>query len=374
MRGAYGHIPSVILEGDSQDWRLLQTKVECLHASDLELTWWTKHLVPLCDHFLRAVNGDADRDHWRNIVKIIERYGTEDLNGWLLKFIPYLKHDKNEPAIHKNPILELAVFPEPTGDRTDLSGEITGCTSDMLPTGISRAPVTLQNRETGQTEELEFVAGLIGVAQSSVDLSVRPLTGWAICQGVAIDQQIARLRQQHEVLPPFGMEPEEMRQRIFRDGIPADLWRFYSETNGATITFPGSRARCRILPLGEIVPIWNSVSVCNELKTLQKQLAISMEEFNEQRDFLLAYGSLLRIADPGDGKWYVFGHDPEVYRGLTHRVGSWPSKEERDRRPVFLWDGERKQESFRLAAPSFTEWLTMLLDGLLPGFRDNVKT
>jgi hypothetical protein len=360
-------IPSVILEGAPEDWRLLRTKIECLHATDLELTWWTKHLVPLCDHFVRAAEGDIDVHHWRNLCKIIQRYGIEDLNGWLLRFIPYLKHGKNEPVIHRNPTLELTIFPDPTGDRNELSGKITGCTSDMLPRGLSRGPVTCKNHATGQMEELEFVAGLVGVAQSPHDLSLRPLTGWAICQGVAINQQIARLRQQHEVLPPTGMEPGEMIRQVFRNGLPGDVWRFYSETNGAIVTMPKSKARCRILPLAEVGPIWDPIRAFDELKTLQNQESLSMEELKERRDFYWAYGWLLKIADLGNGKMYVFGHYPEVHRGLAHHVGSWPSKAEREAQAVFVWTGERKEESFCLAAPSFVEWLTKLLDGSLIG-------
>jgi len=358
-------IPSVILEGNPDDWRLLRTKVECLNASDLELSWWTKHLIPLCDQFVRAASGDVDRSHWENLCKIIQRYGTEDLNGWLLKFIPYLKHSKNEPAIHRNPILELTIFPGLISDPKEAMGKITGCTSDMLPSGVSRAPVLCKNRETGQTDELEFVAGLVGVTQSKNDFSIRPLTGWAICQGVAIDKQIARLRAQHEVLPPVGMDPYEMSRRFFRSALPADLWRFYSETNGAIITFPDLQKRWRILPLDEIIPAWDAGSARIELQASQKRGQITPEEFKEQTDFHWAYSRLLRIADLGEGKWYVFGHYPEVHRGLAHRVNALPSEAERKAQAVFLWTGDRNQESFSLAAPSFTDWLTALLDGSL---------
>lgn len=360
-------IPSVILEGSPGDWTLLKTKVESLDNSDLELSWWTKHLLPLCDQFVRAASGDVDRAHWRNLCKVIEHYGVDDLNGWLLKFIPYLKHERNEPAIHRNPVLEMVVFPEPTGARQGFGAKFTGCTSDMLPSGISRAPVKLVNKTSGQTAQLEFVAGLVGVAQSPDDLSLRPLAGWGICEGAAIDRLIDRLRLEHEVSPPKGMDLSEVTMWTFGGSLRADVWRFYSETNGAVVSLPNSSIRCRILPLAEIKPAWDVNRRRNELKDLQKRGVIGANEFAELRDFNEAYGPLLRIADLGDGSWYVFGRNPGAWRGLAPRPGPQPSKEKMDAEPVFLWTGELQEESFTFVSPSFTDWLTLLLDGkILP--------
>jgi hypothetical protein len=181
-------IPAVILEGTTADWELLAAKVKMLHESDLEISWWTRHLLPLCKQFIRASRGKIDRRHWENMCKLVERYGVDDLNGWLLKFIPYVRcarQDKNQVPSDRNPVLELTAF----ALESDRMGKITGCTSDMLPSGLSRAPLACLNRVTGTTTEYQFVAGFAGVSQSQDDLSLRPMLGWAITDGTRIDQQ-----------------------------------------------------------------------------------------------------------------------------------------------------------------------------------------
>lgn len=47
-------IPSITLEGTPEDWALLESKVQALHETDLGLSWWTEHLLPLCRQFVRA--------------------------------------------------------------------------------------------------------------------------------------------------------------------------------------------------------------------------------------------------------------------------------------------------------------------------------
>jgi hypothetical protein len=173
-------IPSVTLEGTPADWELLASKVRLLHESDLEVSWWTKHLLPLCGQFVRASRGDVDQDHWMNLCKLVKRYGADDLNGWLLKFIPYVRDERNQPPVDRNPVLELTTYDDAPADAASAQFEITGCTSDMLPTGISSAPVIVQDRSSGESAECQFLAGFVGVSQSAVDLSVRPIVGWAI--------------------------------------------------------------------------------------------------------------------------------------------------------------------------------------------------
>ena len=353
-------IPSVTLEGSPEDWSLLKSKVECLGATDLELSWWTKHLVPLCDQFVRAACGDIDRGHWQNLCKITASYGTEDLNGWLLEFIPYVRRSKSEPATLRNPVLELPDFEDPAPE-DGASDKITSCTSDMLPSGLSRVPVKFMRPNSAGAETLEFVAGLVGVTQSSVDLSLRPLTGWAICEGAPMDRYIVKLRHEHEVLPPVGMDPWKMMKTFFGWSLPADVWRFYSETNGALLKFPDSRKTCRILPLAEVAPVWNQNQLRKELSGMQKRGEISINELQEHQEFNAAFGHLVRIAELGDGTFYVFGNRPKNWRSPLDSGAPNLSESGGYPKAVFLWTGERKAESFSLAADSFTDLLASLL-------------
>lgn len=352
-------IPSVTLEGSIADWELLGDKVRLLHESNLELSWWTKHLLPLCDQFVRASRGDVDKKHWNNLCKLIERYGVDDLNGWLLKFIPYVRKDKNERPIQRNPVLELTEFPV---DK-EIHGPITGCTSNMLPTGLASAPVTVTDTAKGTAEQFQFVAGLAGVMQAE-DLSLRPLVGWAIAEGARIDKLIARLRSEHKVEPPSGLGTEQLLE-IFERNLPADLWRFFTETNGARLEGKDALGKfgCNIHAAPQVHPVLDLNSMDRELKFLTKQGLITKEYGAERMHSMRSYANLRVFAETHNygstftRHFYVFGHDPE--QGATPEPK--PS-----RGVVFRWTGEPTPEAFEPVAHTFSDWLEAMLERFPP--------
>jgi hypothetical protein len=347
-------IPSVTLEGTSDDWELLAAKVQSLHESDLDLSWWTRHLLPLCSQFIRASKGDVDRGHWNNLCKLTERYGVDDLNGWLLKFIPYVRHDKNETPHHRNPVLELSEFPVDT----ERMGKITGCTSNMLPTGLSFVPVACKNLETGKVDYYRFVAGFVGVRQSRDDLSLRPAAGWAIAEEARINKLIDRLRIEQEVHPAERIETEALL-RIFDLNLPGDLWRFYTETGGATLKLHepnGTTLYCRIKPASQVKPAIDYRSIERELKHLSNEDLVSADDSEKRRRFALAYSHLYLFAEGYEAQrpvFYVFGSDPERFQGLA-------AKESRGE--IFRWNGDPKPECFQPVAHTFSEWLESMLE------------
>ncbi len=330
-------IPSITLEGTVADWELLRAKVRALHESDLEISWWTKHLLPLCDHFVSAAQGDADREHWNNLCKLVERYGVDDLNGWLLKFIPYVSRRRNELPQERNPVLELEKF---SAD-SDRMGEITGCTSNMLPTGLSFAPVTCVHLTTAAAIPYRFIAGFTGVTQSPEDFGLHPLIGWAIAEAAPIDRLIGRLRSEQQVLPPEPHDTEDVL-RAFERNLPGDLWRFYAETGGAILesNHPERKIVCTINSFKQIKPAVDSIPAGDD----------------ERRKLRLSYSNLRVFAESTEGAnryFYAIGSDPEIFQGTT-------IKESRGN--IFRWTGEFTREAFEPIAHSFSEWLEGMLD------------
>jgi len=351
-------IPSVTLEGTTADWELLARKVGMLHESNLEISWWTKHLLPLCEHFVRASRGDADRNHWNDLCKLIERYGVDDLNGWLLKFIPYIRQDRNEAARHRNPVLELTQYPvdnEPMGN-------ITGCTSNMLPTGLSSTPVTCMNQETGAKILYQFVAGFCGVVQSPEDLSLRPAVGWAIAQAAHIDRLITRLRTEQQPKPPGPYDLESL-MGIFEGHLPADIWRFHTDTGGAVLERerPERDAiRCYIHAADQSKLAIEPESVRRELDQLLKDGLLTRADYNARQHFVRAYSHLRIIAESYEGRrrfYYVFGGDPERFDG---------DQINESRASIFRWSGDHTREAFEPVAHTFSEWLEGMLDRTKP--------
>jgi hypothetical protein len=349
-------IPSVTLEGTTADWELLASKVQLLHDSDLELSWWTTHLQPLCDHFVRASRGDVDQAHWKNLCKLVERYGADDLNGWLLKFIPYVRKDRNEMPTHRNPVLHLTSFDNQlpqSSDSHDTQFLITGCTSNMLPTGISRVPVTCQN-DSGENQNLQFFTGFVGVSQSHEDLSIRPVVSWAIAEHTGIDALIDKLQAQHRCI---AHDPNETHKILeaFGGSVSGDMWKFYSEIKTAYLTYKKpnqyGETSCCIADLNSIKPLWDANSVEAELDALHESRAISAELLAQRKEFAFEYGRLRVIGQAGVGKkiaFYVFGELP----GLEAKI--------------FRWNGKRNPEAFSAVAKSFTEWLATILQSTSP--------
>jgi hypothetical protein len=317
-------IPSVTLEGTLEDWALLSGKIRALHDSDMELSWWTKHLLPLCNQFERAARGDVDVNHWKDLCKVMERYGADDLNGWLLQFIPYVREDRNERLVHRNPVLELE---SPGAEAADASSrfKITGCSSNMLPNGISGVPVTCRNLQTGADTEIRFLAGFTAVEQDPDDLSLRPLIGWAISESSAIDALIHHLRKDHGRTAPKPVDSTEL-MHLFGGHLPGDMWRFYTEIDGLGLRFremnKWGEMGCHVFSLGSVKPLWEFNSVADELEHLLKEGEISSELFEQRKKFSFHYGRLIRIASASfpnrPSAYYVFGQvndeSPGIYR------------------------------------------------------------
>ena len=327
-------IPSVILEGARSDWELLEAKVRALHESDLELSWWTGELLPLCSHFVRAVKGDIDHQHWNNLLKIVERYGADDLNGWLLKFIPYVRQHDNDRPVRQNPVLHLTTFEEPATSEDRTFERITGCTSRMLPSGISSAPVLSKNRASGAELRMQFLAGFAAVTQSSEDLSLKPVISWAITEESRIDGLIAQIRKEYGCPPAKLMDACKLLQ-IFDYCLPSELWRFFTEIDGVTLTLRrpncwGERS-CEIFPATKVKPL--------------RDLSRAMVEIARDRG-IFEGPAFVRLAEAHHDQGtslYFLGHSDEKH-GLIYR-----------------WTGELDPEAFTVVAESFVEWLSDLL-------------
>ena len=343
-------IPSVTLEGTVEDWMLLSGKIQALHDSDLELSWWTKHLLPLCNQFERAARGEVDINHWKDLCKVMERYGADDLNGWLLQFIPYVREDRNERLVHRNPVLELKTSEAQAVDASSRF-KITGCTSNMLPNGISGVPVTCRNLQSGDDTEIRFLAGFTAVEQDPDDLSLRPVIGWAIAESSAIDALIHRLRKDYGCTAPKPVDSTELTH-LFGGHLPGDMWKFYTEIDGLGLRFRDmnkwGETGCQILSLKFVKPLWNFGSVIDELEHLFKEGEISSDVFDQRKTFSFDYGHLIRIASGSfpnrPSSSYVFGHPKDAAVG------------------IYRWSGRRSPDAFTRVADSFTDWLRSLLD------------
>jgi hypothetical protein len=170
-------IPQVVLEGTAADWQRVAERAEGLARFGLQ--WWTEPLLPILDEFVAAARGRAKAGFWQSIYKFNDGSGGPYVSGWITAFFPYLKDAKTGYATRRNPWLagggaKLQELLYPPEEGRSFGGPTTG----SFPSGLARAPFRWEH--LGDSYEMEFLAGFIGVRQDAQTLSLRPEIGWAV--------------------------------------------------------------------------------------------------------------------------------------------------------------------------------------------------
>lgn len=153
-------IPEVTIEGSVKDWEKILTRLDYLSRYDLK--WWTSELKPVIQKIIATKKGNVDNEFWMNMVKYhkIGLYGAYDgIDGWLLKFYPYLQGGN------------LSTFKE----IKDVN---------ILPKELSNVPFLLElkdgNGQINQSFKMELWAGFMGVKQDKFTFNVKPEIGWVV--------------------------------------------------------------------------------------------------------------------------------------------------------------------------------------------------
>lgn len=175
-------IPEVTIEGSVKDWEKILTRLDYLSRYDLK--WWTSELKPVIQKIIATKKGNVDNEFWMNMVKYhkIGSYGSYDgIDGWLLKFYPYLQGsgppltDERALEIKNNKNRQLYL-------RQSQFKEITHV--NELPKELSNVPFLLElkdgNGQINQSFNMELWAGFMGVKQDKFTFNVKPEIGWAV--------------------------------------------------------------------------------------------------------------------------------------------------------------------------------------------------
>jgi hypothetical protein len=158
-------IPSVTLTGTVDDWRSIRTRAE--NFSEFDLDWWVKSLIPTLDQFIKAAEGNPDIKFWDSMYKLEGMSGGPYCSGWANTLFPYLTDYKG--IMVKNKYAEKW---------DDTRGFGHGPSMDAYPNSLSKVPFKWEIG--GQTHDMEFLGGVVGVSQHEKTLEVEPAIGWAV--------------------------------------------------------------------------------------------------------------------------------------------------------------------------------------------------
>jgi Domain of unknown function (DUF4419) len=337
-------IPEITLEGVPNDWKLLREKIELLTI--FELDFWLPHLRTIADHFERASRGDVDLEHWQNIYKVKEAYGSDRCNGWIAKLIPYLRANKTGSFTQINRVLndDVKKWDEQPASYMNIAG---GLTSDELPCGISQVPFKLVHAD-GREVPMQFLGGFVGVEQEKSG-RIRPKLGWAVRKAPSYDVIDWELPGFCEARQPLSSsEFDTALDAILGtdndwslDTIPADLLSFYRKYDGMTVKT--KKGKCNLRSLKDVEKVPAPEKLVESMQTALRQ--------TKEDGYYNASKKWLKVYDTPDGRYVLIQltqyKDDSAWRACLVNTRSGKSQ---------------------LIAPSFSQFIRRLIesDGELP--------
>lgn len=188
-------ISEVTVEGTVKDWEKILRRLDYLAKYDLE--WWTSELKPVIQKIIDTKQGKLDKQFWMNMVKYhkLGAYGSYDgIDGWLLKFYPYLQ--SSSPPVAEN---KVTASNGPTNIQIYNTDDPSYKTRTLylrrsefkeikyineLPKELANVPFVLEITDTAgnlkQSFNMELWAGFMGVKQNPNTFNVKPEIGWAV--------------------------------------------------------------------------------------------------------------------------------------------------------------------------------------------------
>ncbi len=298
-------IPSITLEGKAEDWSLLRQKAELL--SNYEFDWWLAELRVILAQFEKAAHGEIDIKFWRNIYKQESRYGSDVINGWIIRLLPYTKSISSGAIDRINPYIG-SDFPDLDSDEDDQSSsgsfaDKEQLSSDLLPLGLSMVSVEICSSD-GLSETLKFYAGFVGIDQDDNSLALRPRLGWAVGETGKRDEFLCNISSTCKLLEAkAGSQYDEaVRKLIYhrrvRD-LPADLLSFYRICDGIDFgkNEPDQMKFCSI----------SDLEIINEIEIVEsKDVAFCSSHNTEPRES--ADASLIKAENSDD--YIIVNMDP----------------------------------------------------------------
>ena len=173
------HIPAITLSGTVEDWEIIRDKVNAFDA--FGLSWWTDHLKPVLDHFVRAAKGDVDVSFWKSWYKEGGGSGGPFISGHINALFPYIGSDnRRNNCMGTYTPKKVGFLLNDFGKNIkpmDFEFEGHGNTLSSFNQSISKVPFVWSYYDSNLP--MEFVGGLVGVTQDEKG-AVKCAFGWAV--------------------------------------------------------------------------------------------------------------------------------------------------------------------------------------------------
>ena len=196
-------IPSVTLEGSPDDWKLLREKTRKL--GEFGVKKWTDKLDPILAEFVLASEGKPNLQFWWDMAikgrplnfhlqaggGCLPAYGPTPFDGWFLEFIPFDdwgELPKRIPYGHDLPPLMTSV-------------PIIQHVEDEVGNFIG-------------VNALELRGGIVGLAQDTATMALRPEIGWLLRNDPTIEFDEEDVRNKAQQAKEMGNGDAVIKQGI----------------------------------------------------------------------------------------------------------------------------------------------------------------
>eukprot|EP01084_Bolivina_argentea_P199757 341740_1 len=178
--------PKITLDGTKSDWIKLKKKCARILRNKVDKCFgekWSLSLLPVLDRFIAVYDGNIDCVFWNCMIKKtdVQYHGSggptpEQYWGWINVFFPYMQAYKG--VFEENRICFEPYEMSKYNSLTRFGNG--GCECSKFPTGLSSAPVTWKDINTGKIYKLKFYSGFMGYKQDEKSLELSPVASWFI--------------------------------------------------------------------------------------------------------------------------------------------------------------------------------------------------
>ena len=176
-------IPEITLEGTIEDWQRIDSTA--MELKKYNLNWWLQDLEPILREFVKARSGNINQKFWSNIFELKRKsagcYTVDYLNGWILKFFPYISVNG---SYMKNPVIGKKEGNELPKDGKQKANYVSSSNIkfENIPTGISKANVLVANKRDNTYTTCYLLSGFVGIAEDSITNYLKPEISWGVTE------------------------------------------------------------------------------------------------------------------------------------------------------------------------------------------------